>query len=167
MFIVRDDRIEDATAAVRGLRRASARPAGGKAPPPATRPATRSMRVLMEGSRDGLKVAAWGVRGVRVGDDLVDLKDTTLAGDGARLRAVAALLKRAASNAPTWRPFEEVLDELEAATARPVFERLEEPGLADLARPSRIEIAQALARWKRVTFRVAAGRLSGTTEGPP
>ena len=70
------------------------------------------MRVETEGAPGALKVAAWGGRGVRVGEDLVDLKDTTLVGDAARLRAVAALLKRAASMATAWRPVEDVLDAL-------------------------------------------------------
>jgi predicted ABC-class ATPase len=166
VFILRDDRIEDATGAVRGMRRAaSTRPAAKELPLP-PRPAARSMRVRLEAAPSGLKVAAWGSRGVRVGDDLIDLSDTTLAGDAARLRAVAALLKRAASEASTWRPVDEVLDALEAATERPVFDRLVENGLTDLAAPSRIEIAQALVRWKRVDFRVAAGRLRATAEEP-
>ena len=101
---------------------------------------------------------------MRVGEELVDLKDATLAGDVARLRAIAALLKRAASEASTWRPVVEVLDALEAASTGPMLDRLEEPGLVDLARPSRVEIAAALVRWKRVAFRVHAGRLSATSE---
>ena len=113
-----------------------------------------------------LKVGTWGRRGVRVGDDLIDLSDTSLVADPARLRAVAALLKRAASEATDWRPVGEVLDVLEAASARPLLDRLEEPGLVDLARPSRIEIAAALVRWKRVAFRVSAGTLSPTVEDP-
>jgi len=130
------------------------------------RPPTRSIRVATTGSPGGLKVAAWGGRGVRVGEDLVDLTDTTLVGDPARLRAVAALLKRAASLASAWRPVEDVLDALEAATAREALSGLEEPGLVDLARPSRIEIASALVRWKRVTFRAVADKLPMTAEDP-
>ena len=122
------------------------------------------MRIVTEGAPSHLKAAAWGGRGVRVGEDLVDLKDTTLFGDAARLRAVAALLKRAASEASAWRPVEEVLDALEAATTGAMIDRLEEPGLVDLAKPSRVEIASALVRWKRVTFRVAAGELNATAE---
>jgi len=159
VFILRDDRIENGTDAVRRPRL--------KTHPLAVRPTARSMRVLTEGAPSHLKVAAWGGRGVRVGEDLVDLKDTTLVGDAARLRAVAALLKRAASEALAWRPVEDVLDALEAATAGPMIDRLEEPGLVDLARPSRVEIAGALVRWKRVTFRVAAGRLNATAQESP
>ena len=122
------------------------------------------MRIVTEGAPSHLKVAAWGARGVRVGEDLVDLKDTTLFGDAARLRTIAALLKRAASEAPTWRPVLEVLDTLEAATDGVMIDRLEEPGLVDLSRPSRVAIAAALVRWKRVAFRVLAGRLGATSE---
>lgn len=164
LFILRDDRIEDATAAVRGAKRATSQQPGVKARPIAVLPTTRSMRILTDGAPSHLKVAAWGGRGVRVGEDLVDLKDTTLVGDPARLRTIAALLKRAASEASAWRPVEEVLDALEAATAGTMIDRLEEPGLVDLARPSRVELAGALVRWKRVTFRVAAGRLSANAE---
>jgi len=164
VFILRDDRIEDATDAVRGPKRTTASRPGVKARPVAVPPTARSMRILTEGAPSHLKVAAWGGRGVRVGEDLVDLKDTTLVGDAARLRAVAALLKRAASEASAWRPVEDVLDALEAATAGAMIDRLEEPGLVDLARPSRVEIASALVRWKRVAFRVAAGRLNATAE---
>jgi len=167
VFVLRDDRIENASDAVRALRRKapSVRPnAISCAVTPL--PPVRSMRIPAEGAPAPLKVAAWGTRGVRVGEDLVDLKDTTLAGDPARLRAIAALLKRAASEAPTWRPFEDVIDALEAAAARPLLDRLEEPGLVDLAGPSRLEIAAALVRWKRVNFRVDAARLSAASEDP-
>jgi len=167
VFVLRDDRIDDATPAVRGPKRTTTLRPGVKARPGPVPPAVRSMRIVTEGSPSHLKVAAWGGRGVRVGEDLVDLKDTTLVGDAARLRAVAALLKRAASEATAWRPVEEVLDALEAATAGAMIDRLEEPGLVDLAQPSRVEIAGALVRWRRVTFRVAAGRLAAKTEESP
>ncbi len=167
VFILRDDRIDDATSAVRGSKRTPPGRPGVKARPVPVPPAVRSMRIVTEGAPSHLKVAAWGGRGVRIGEDLVDLRGTTLVGDVARLRAVAALLKRAASEASAWRPVEEVLDTLEAATAGAMIDRLEEPGLVDLARPSRVEIAGALVRWKRVTFRIAAGRLSAKTEESP
>ena len=152
VFILRGDRLERAAVTRRG---ASSHDV-------AVHETARSMRIVTEGSPGALKVAAWGGRGVRVGEDLVDLKDTTLVGDAARLRAVAALLKRAASLATAWRPVEEVLDSLEEAAAREALDRLEEPGLVDLTRPSRIEIASALVRWRRVTFRCAAGKLRAT-----
>ncbi len=166
VFIVRGDRIEDATEVVRTSLRTATIRSLGSASTLAARPAARSMRIATDGTPFGLKVAAWGRRGVRVGDDLVDLKDTTLVLSAARLRAIAALLKRAASLASTWRPVDEVLDALEAATARRELDRLEEPGLVDLERPTRLEIASALVRWKRVTFRVAAGRVRATAEEP-
>jgi predicted ABC-class ATPase len=167
VLILRDDRIDDATAALRGPQRAPAVRPGVKARAVLVKPSARSMRIVTEGAPSHLKVAAWGSRGVRVGEDLVDLKDTTLAGDAARLRTVAALLKRAASEASAWRPVVEVLDALEAATTGVLIDRLEEPGLLDLAQPSRVEIAAALVRWRRVTFRVPAGRLSAKTEETP
>jgi len=167
VFILRDDRIDDATSAARGPKRTTTIRTGVKPRPAAVPPAARSMRIVTEGAPSHLKVAAWGVRGVRVGEDLVDLKDTTLVGDAARLRTVAALLKRAASEATAWRPVEEVLDALEAAASGGMIDRLEEPGLVDLAQPSRVEIAGALVRWRRVTFRVAAGRLSAKLEESP
>jgi hypothetical protein len=154
VFVVRDDRIEDLT-----------RPPAKSAPRLAVdRPAARDLRVVVDGPPSRLKVSTWGDRGVRIGDDLVDLRDTTVHGDPARLRAVAALLKQAALLAPTWRPVEEVLDALEGATAGPQLDRLEEPGLVDLTAPSRGAIASALARWKRVGFRVVAGRLAAASE---
>jgi predicted ABC-class ATPase len=167
VFIMRDDRLEDATDAVRASYRSGLGPrrAGARAVP--ERPPQRAIRVVTTGRPAELKVAAWGGRGVRVGEDLIDLKDTTLAGDAARLRTIAALLKRAASLATAWRPVEDVLDALETASARDVLERLHEPGLVDLVRPSRIELATALARWKRVTFRTDAGKLRGTPEDVP
>jgi len=167
VFILRDGGIEDATEAVRGVTRAAPGRALEKSRSVAAPPATRSMRVVTDGPPGGLKVAAWGGRGVRVGEDLVDLSDTTLVGDPARLRAVAAILKRAASVASAWRSVEEVLDALEAETVRTALDRLEESGLVDLARPSRIEIASALVRWKRVIFRVAAGTLRQSAEDLP
>jgi hypothetical protein len=167
VFILRDDRLEDATDAVRASvrTRLSRGSASFRALP--ERPPTRIMRVVTTGPPGALKVAAWGGRGVRVGEDLVDLKGTTLVGDAARLRTIAALLKRTASLASAWRPVEDVLDALEAATAREVIEQLEEPGLVDLARPSRIELASALGRWKRVMFRSEAVRLRRTAEDVP
>ncbi len=164
VFVLRDDRIEDVTGAVRERKRTASSRLDVKARPVAVSPTPRSMRIVTDGAPSHLKVAAWGGRGVRVGEDLVDLKDTTLVGDAARLRTVAALLKRAASEASTWRPVEEVLDALEAATTGAMIDRLEEPGLVDLAQPSRVEIAAALVRFRRVTFRIAAGKLSGKTE---
>ena len=166
VFVLGDDRIADVTDAAVGPRRISARRPRMPAQAMGARPTTRSMRIVTEDAPGRLRVSSWGSRGVRVGDDLVDLRDTTLVRDVALLRAVAALMKRAAAEAAAWRPVEDVLDTLEAATARPVLDRLEEPGLVDLARPSRIEIAAALVRWKRVTFRVAAGTLSATVEDP-
>jgi hypothetical protein len=167
IFILRDDRIEDATDAFRRARRASSARRVASPYPLAERPTARSMRVLVDGAPGRLRVGAWGSRGVRVGEDLVDLSDTTLTGNAARLRAVAALLKRAAVEASSWRWVTDVLDVLETAAARPVLDRLEEPGLVDLARPTRIELAAALVRWKRVTFRIGAGRLAATAEDPP
>ncbi len=167
VFILRDERIDDATSVARGPKKPTTVRPGVKARPAPMPPAARSMRIVTEGVPSHLKVAAWGGRGVRVGEDLVDLKDTTLVGDAARLRTVAALLKRAASEATEWRPVEEVLNALEAAAAGTMIDRLEEPGLVDLAQPSRVEIAAALVRWRRVTFRVAAGRLSTKTEESP
>jgi predicted ABC-class ATPase len=159
VFVLREDLVEDRTAAIRKSTRTTADAWADPSRPSAEHPAPRSMRVATEGAPGALQVANWGVRGVRVGEDLVDLSDTTLVGDSARLRAIAALLKRAASDASDWRPLGEVLDLLEAASARHVLDRLEEPGLLDLARPSRIEIMSALVRWKRVTFRVGPGTL--------
>ncbi len=164
IFVLRDDRFEDATDAVRqSAWTRFARPSATSRAVP-VRPATRSVRVATTGAAGALKVAAWGVRGVRVGEDLVDLTDTTLVGDPARLRCVAALLKRAASLASAWSPVEDLMDALEAAAVRDALDQLEEPGLVDLARPSRIEIANALVRWKRVTFRADAGRLPKPAE---
>jgi predicted ABC-class ATPase len=167
VFVLRDDRIEDASEAVRALRRNAPvlHDATSRALTPL--PRARSMRVTTEDVPGRLKVAAWGSRGVRVGEDLVDLSDTSLAGDPARLRAIAALLKRAAAEAPAWRPVEEVLNALEAATARPRLDALVEPGLVDLAAPSRLAIAAALVRWKRVDFRVDAVRLGPASEDLP
>jgi hypothetical protein len=125
------------------------------------------MRVDAERTPAELKVAAWGGRGIRVGEDLIDLSDTELAHEPAQLRAVAALLKLAAAKASSWRPVEEVLNELEAACSRPALDRLEEPGLVDLARPTRLAIASALTRWKRVAFRVDAGTLRPNAEDLP
>jgi len=164
VLILRDDRLEDATDAVSQRAWTGVTRAGATVRAVPVRPATRSLRVMTTGAAGALKVAAWGGRGVRVGEDLVDLTDTTLVGDPARLRTVAALLKRAAAIGSAWRPVEEVLDALEEATVRDALDRLEEPGLVDLARPSRIEIASALVRWKRVTFRGDAGRLPQTAE---
>jgi predicted ABC-class ATPase len=166
VFLVGDDRIEDGTEAHRGRQRAAGKPPHRTTRAVSGRPAPRSMRIVTGYAPERLKVGSWGRRGVRVGDDLIDLSDTTLVTDAARLRAVAALLKRAAAEAKGWRPVDEVLDALHVASARPLLDRLEEPGLVDLARPARIEIAAALARWKRVTFRVAAGTLSPAVEDP-
>jgi hypothetical protein len=167
VFIMRDDRLEDATDAVRAPYRPGLGPKRARARAVPERPPNRVLRVVTAGRPADLRVAAWGGRGVRVGEDLIDLKDTTLAGDAARLRTIAALLKRAASLASAWRPVEEVLDALETASARDALERLHEPGLVDLVRPSRIELAAALTRWKRVTFRTDAVRLRGTPEDVP
>jgi predicted ABC-class ATPase len=167
VFIMQDNRLEDATDAVRARRTTG--PARGRAVTRAVpeHPPKRAIRVVTTGRPGDLKVAAWGGRGVRVGEDLIDLKDTTLVGEQAKLRTIAALLKRAASLASAWRPVEDVLDTLEAASARNVIERLQEPGLVDLVRPSRLELAAALTRWKRVTFRSGAVRLRGTAEDNP
>jgi hypothetical protein len=167
VFIMQDNRLEDATDAVRARRTTG--PARGRAVTRAVpeHPPKRAIRVVTAGRPGDLKVAAWGGRGVRVGEDLIDLKDTTLVGEQAKLRTIAALLKRAASLASAWRPVEDVLDTLEAASARNVIERLQEPGLVDLVRPSRLELAAALTRWKRVTFRSGAVRLRGTAEDNP
>ncbi len=159
VFVLRDDRIEDWPAAIRMTTQARAAAWAVPSRPAVERPTPRSIRVATEGAPRTLQVANWGVRGVRVGEDLVDLSDTTLAGDTARLRTIAALLKVAAFEASSWRPLGDVLDVLEAATARDELDRLEEPGLVNLARPSRIDIMSALVRWKRVTFRVGPGTL--------
>lgn len=155
VLVLRDGRIEDATETSRRVTRststfrlASSRPAAGL-------PKPRTMRIQVDAPAASLKVGVWGARGVRVGDDLIDLGDVAIGLDPARLRGLAALLKRAASVAATWRPVGDVLDALEAASARPNLDALEEPGLYDLARPTRLEIAEALVRWKRVAFRAA------------
>jgi len=167
VFTLHGDRLDDVSESVRTARRSlGLRRATGSGPEVAM-PAARSMRVVTEGAPGGLKTAAWGARGVRIGDDLIDLTDTPLSGDPARLRTVAALLKHAARIASSWRPVTEVLDELETASARPVLDLLEEPGLVDLARPSRLDLAAALARWKRVAFRIAPGTLRPNAEDLP
>jgi hypothetical protein len=166
VFILRADRVEDASELVRRSTRTTTVRSPGNAPTLAAGPAPREMRVVTDAAPGRLKVAAWGRRGVRVGDDLVDLRDMMLVREAARLRAIAALLKRAASLASTWRPVEEVLDALEAAAGRQELDRLEEPGLVDLERPTRLEIASALVRWKRAAFRVAAGKVRATAEDP-
>jgi predicted ABC-class ATPase len=166
VFVVDDDRIADLGEAAVGLRRNSADRPRAAARALVARPAARSMRIATEGPPGKLKASSWGSRGVRIGDDLVDLRDTTLVRDVALLRAVAALMKRAVVEATVWRSVEDVLDALETATERPTFDRLEEPGLVGLTRPTRIEIAAALVRWKRVTFRVAAATLGATAEDP-
>jgi hypothetical protein len=102
-----------------------------------------------------IKAAVWGGRGVRLGEELVDLSDTSLVRDAGRLRSIAALLKRAATVAADWHAVGALLDALVAASTRDELAKLEEPGLHDLARPTRLEIAQALVRWKRVEFRPA------------
>ena len=103
----------------------------------------------------GIKVGLWGWRGVRLGEDLVDLSDTSVTRDAGRLRAIALLLKRAAALASNWQPVNLLLDALVAASAPDALASLEEPGLSDLARPTRVEIGEALARWNRAEFRAA------------
>lgn len=159
VLVLRDDVVEDRTEDFRRSTRKMAAVWAGPSHTGIEKPIPRSIRVATEVAPGGQQVASWGARGVRVGQDLVDLSDTPLAGDRARLRAIAALLKRAASEASAWRPLDEVLDLLESLSARHEIDRLEEPGLVDLARPSRIDIMSALARWKRVTFRVGPGTL--------
>lgn len=155
VIVVKDNRVEDGTPASRIVVRATP---GFRAPcvvPVSSQPKARSMRVKLEGDAGAVKVGVWGGRGVRVGEDLIDLSDTTLVRDPGRLRAIALLLKRASSIASTWRAVDDVLDELEAASAGEALGALEDASLCDLARPARLEIADALVRWKRVTFRVA------------
>jgi predicted ABC-class ATPase len=157
VLVLQDDRLEDVTEASRRIARATSTFREAPSGPATTRPPVRQVRVVAGDGGD--KAGVWGGRGVRVGDDLVDLSDTAIVRDGGRLRAMAALLKHALGTAPTWRPIADVLDELESACARDALSALEEPGLHDLARPSRLEIADALARWKRVEFRAAPGTL--------
>lgn len=133
----------------------------------ALRPDARSLRIVTDIAPAALKVAAWGGRGLRVGDDLIDLTDAHPACEPAQLRALAALLKLAARQAASWRPVADLLNELDASCGRVALDGLEEPGLTDLARPSRVAIAGALARWKRVEFRTAAGTLRRKAEDLP
>jgi len=167
VVVLHSERVDDAGEAVRSARRAAARRSASGVRQAVAAPSPRSMRVEVEGDPAELKVAAWGGRGVRVGEDLIDLADTPLVRDPARLRAVAALLKLAARRAGSWRPVSEVLDELERASTRPALQVLEEPGLFDLAQPARLDIANALTRWKRVAFRVAAVTLRPNAEDLP
>lgn len=167
VFVVDGDTVEDARERTRDARTSALIRQPRPAPPLSRRPAARTLRIASEAAPHTLKIAAWGGRGVRVGEDLIDLQDTPLVREPARLRAIAALLKRAAIEAAAWRPVEELLDVLEAAANPASLHRLEEPGLVDLERPSRVEIAAALVRWKRVEFRVAAVRLRRNAEDLP
>jgi predicted ABC-class ATPase len=155
VLVLRDDGLDDATEASRRIARATS---GFRVPSPlpvSFPPPPRDVRVRPADSGPPIKIGVWGGRGVRLGDDLVDLSDTPIVRDAGRLRAIAVLLKRAAVAASDWQPVGELLDSLVAASARDALAEGEEQGLCDLARPSRLEIAGALARWKRVEFRTA------------
>jgi predicted ABC-class ATPase len=157
VLVLHEDRLEDVTEAARRIARATATFRSTPALASTSPPPSRQIRIVTDGTET--KVGLWGSRGVRVGDDLVDLSDTTSVRDAGRLRAVAVLLKRAAALAPKWLSLDDLLDQLESAGERDALTALEEPGLWDLARPSRLEIADALGRWKRVAFRAAPGTL--------
>ncbi len=120
--------------------------------PPMHPPARReilSSGAVSPSARFGLR----GPRSIRIGEDTIEMTAIEQLQEAGQVRAVAALLRRAAQLAEGGMELAALLDELESILDAHGLDSLDPPAAYDLARPRRHEVAAALNRWRALPVR--------------
>ncbi len=148
---MREWRAEDATAAAAEAVSASGPPRVREALPGLRAPAAREARLeLPEGI---VRAGPHGSRGIRLGEETVDLGALGQISEAGEIRALALLLREASRRAGEGMSLGGLLDDLEAWLDSAGLDALDPPLAYDLARPRRFEIASALCRCRALRVR--------------
>jgi predicted ABC-class ATPase len=119
--------------------------------PPPARPAPREPHFELAPGR--LRTGLRGPRGIRLGDETVDLSALSQISETGEVRALTLLLGEIVRRAAPGKTVAALLDEAEAWLDETGLDALDPPAAYDLARPRRHEIAGALGRWRALGIR--------------
>lgn len=145
-------RAEDATAQARDVV-AATRSMRLRETLPGIRPPAPRFPSLPGGIPVDEKCGPRGSSAIRMGADAVDLSAVGPTLEAGQLRALARILRDAASRMDGAASLEALLDHIEERLDATGIDGLDSPPAYDLARPRRFEIAAAINRWRRVAFR--------------
>jgi len=154
VILMRGYRAEDVTARAREVISATRSARIAEAVPAMRPPAARQPSVTeLEGAppRVGLR----GPRGLRIGDETVDLAAVEPIEETGQVRALAFLLREAARRMEAGKDLASLLREIDGWLDAEGLDALDPPAAYDLSRPRRFEIAGAINRWRLVAFRPA------------
>ena len=154
VILMRGYRPEDVTARAREVVSATRSVRIAEAVPAMRPPAARHPSVTgLEGPppRVGLR----GPRGLRIGDETVDLAAVEPIEETGQVRALAFLLREAARRMDAGKDLASLVREIEGWLDAEGLDALDPPAAYDLSRPRRFEIAGAINRWRSVAFRPA------------
>jgi predicted ABC-class ATPase len=154
VILMRGYRAEDATARAREVVSATRSVRIAEAVPAMRPPAARQPSVtVQEGPppRVGLR----GPRGLRIGDETVDLVAVEPIEETGQVRALAFLLREAARRMEAGKDLASLVREIDGWLDAEGLDALDPPAAYDLSRPRRFEIAGAINRWRPVAFRPA------------
>ncbi len=96
------------------------------------------------------RVGLRGARGVRIGEETVDLSAVEPIEETGQVRAIAYLLREAARRMEAGKEMPTLLREIDAWLDEVGLDALDPPAAYDLSRPRRFELAAAINRWRSI-----------------
>ncbi len=121
--------------------------------PPLAPPASREPRLERDVEARELRVGLRGPRGMRIGEETVDVGALSQVTETGEVRSLARLLREAASRMAAGKTLAALVAELDARLDDGGLDVLDPPVSHDLARPRRHEIAAAINRWRSLRVR--------------
>jgi len=100
-----------------------------------------------------LRTGARGPRGLRIGDETLDLHALEQLAEAGQVRALGPLLKRAAREMDGRLSLAELVDGIDRWLDERGIDALDRPVAYDMTRPRRFELAAALNRWRQLRVR--------------
>jgi len=154
VILMRGYRAEDATARAREVVTAT-RSVRLAEPVPAMHPPASRQPLLHPREGEPLRAGLRGPRVVRIGEETVDLAALASIEETGQVKALALLLREAASRMEAGKDMAALVREIDLWLDRDGLDALDPPAAYDLSRPRRFEIAGAINRWRSVTVRRA------------
>ncbi|MBZ5640415.1 MAG: ABC-ATPase domain-containing protein [Acidobacteriia bacterium] len=150
VILMRDYRAEDATVRAREVA-AATRSMRVAEPVPALRPPAARQPIVRRVEGVPLRVGLRGPRGVRIGEETLDLSAVEPIEETGQVKALALLLREAAGRMEVGKEMGALVREIEAWLDEAGLDALDPPAAYDLARPRRFDLAAAINRWRSLT----------------
>jgi len=153
---MKDYRASDATANAREVTEATKSMRLEEPRKPMAPVRSRTPRVeLARSSGRPLRFGLRGPRGIRAGDETLDIGVLQQIVETGQTRALAESMRHLSRSDASPVPVRDLIDAHDAWLDEEVLDRLEHPVAYDLTRPRRFELAAALNRWRALQWKVA------------